>query len=66
MAAIDEEATQRHDWKVTGLTIDTNPSFSEKVCQWCGTLNWGGKEDGVCPGKRGPRGLTTSQDRSTV
>ena len=37
-----------HDWQETGLTIDTDPPFREKVCARCGAINWGGDESGEC------------------
>ena len=44
------EKNQPHQWAETGIIIDTYPSFPEKVCEICGAINWGGKEDGVCFG----------------
>jgi hypothetical protein len=44
------EINKPHQWKSTGVTIDINPSFAEKVCMVCGEINWGGKETGVCFG----------------
>lgn len=44
------EKQQPHTWEETGITIDTYPEFSEKVCSICGGINWGGKEDSICFG----------------
>lgn len=44
------EQKQPHRWVKTGITIDTVDSFSEKQCEVCGAINWGGAEDGICFG----------------
>jgi len=46
------EQNQPHQWVRTGVTITTEPTFSEKRCAVCGAVNWGGKESGVCFGNQ--------------
>jgi hypothetical protein len=37
-----------HEWEKTGVTIDTNPPFSEEFCIHCGAIAWGGNREGEC------------------
>jgi hypothetical protein len=58
------EKNQPHQWRRTGIIIDTQPSFAEKRCTVCEGINWGGKEDGVCLGSRvAEQGIIAAHNR---
>lgn len=54
------EHPSAHDWRRTGLTICTSPSFSEQRCRRCGGINWGGKNDGICLGLNSAEAAVTA------
>lgn len=61
------EKAQAHEWKLTGIVINTYPDFSEKCCVVCGAINWGGKEDGICFGNHeGELAINAAHNRRAI